>query len=175
MLHLYLLRHGKSDWEAPSGSDHDRPLAPRGQLAARRVGAFLRELGQQPGSVVTSTAVRARTTAELAMEEGSWKCAIRSTEDLYLPTPAALLAEARAEVGGVERLMLVGHEPAWSESVGLFAGGGRVRMVTAALARLDFPGDDWSRIDFGMGSLAWLITPKLLAARNKLEFQGDSR
>ena len=42
MLHLYLLRHGKSDWEALSGSDHDRPLAPRGRRAARRVGRLRR-------------------------------------------------------------------------------------------------------------------------------------
>ncbi len=162
MLHLYLLRHGKSDWEAPSGSDHDRPLALRGRRAARRVGRFLRDLGQEPSSVVTSTAARARTTAEFAAAAGSWKCSIRSTGDLYLPAPAALLAAARAEAVGAERLMLVGHEPAWSQAVGLFAGGGRVRMVTAALARLDFPGNDWSRIDFGLATLIWLITPKLL-------------
>ena len=162
MLHLFLLRHGKSDWDAPSGSDHDRPLALRGELAARRVGTFLSDLGQAPSSVVTSTAVRARTTAELAAAAGSWNCSIRSTGDLYLAAPGALLAEARAEVGGTQRLMLVGHEPSWSESVGMFIGGGRVRMVTAALARLDFAGKDWSQIDFGLASLAWLITPKLL-------------
>lgn len=162
MLHLYLLRHGKSDWEAPSGSDHDRPLAPRGRRAARRVGRFLRDLGQEPSSVVTSTALRARTTAELAAAAGSWNCSIRSSGDLYLSAAAALLSEARSEAGGTERLMLVGHEPTWSQAVGLFSGGGRVRMVTAALARLDFPGNDWSRIDFGLATLAWLITPKLL-------------
>ena len=112
--------------------------------------------------MVTSTAVRARTTAEFAAAAGSWNCSIRSTGDLYLSAAATLLAEARSEAAGVERLMLVGHEPTWSQAVALFSDGGRVRMVTAALARLDFPGNDWSRIDFGMATLAWLITPKLL-------------
>jgi phosphohistidine phosphatase len=122
----------------------------------------LSDLGQEPHSVVTSTAVRARKTAELAAEAGSWNCSIRPTDDLYLASPEALLLEARAEANGVERLMLVGHEPTWSDAVELFCGGGRIRMVTAALARLDFPGDDWSRIDFGVAALAWIVTPKLL-------------
>lgn len=162
MLRLYLLRHGKSDWDAPYGSDHNRPLAARGRRAACRVGRFLTGLGQEPHSVVTSTAVRAHRTAELAAEAGSWDCSIRSTENLYLASPAALLAEARAEANGVERLMLVGHEPAWSDAVGLFIGSGRVKMTTAALARLDFPGNNWSRIEFGGATLAWIVTPKLL-------------
>lgn len=162
MLRLYLLRHAKSDWESGARSDHDRPLAPRGRKAARRVGLFLADLGQQPDLVVTSTAVRARMTAELAAESGSWQAAMRSTSELYLPTPTAILEQARLAPRGVERLMLIGHEPAWSEAVGLFVGSARVRMVTAALARLDFSIDDWSRADFGIATLAWMITPKLV-------------
>lgn len=161
---LYLLRHAKSDWEVGSSSDHDRPLARRGRDAARLVGRFLTELGQEPDSVVTSTALRARMTAKLAVEGGGWTSSIRSVDDLYLPTPAAVRTVARSAGADVERLMIVGHEPAWSEAVGLFVGGASVRMVTAALARLDFQGDDWSRIDFGDATLAWMITPKLLGA-----------
>ena len=75
-------------------------------------------------------------------------------------------------VGGAQRMTLnlvrgaagrgLGVDLVLCQAVGLFSGGGRVRMVTAALARLDFPGNDWSRIDFGLATLAWLITPKLL-------------
>lgn len=162
MLRLYLLRHGKSDWNAPQGSDHSRPLAARGRRAARRVGTFLSGLGQEPNSIVSSTAVRAHETAKLAAAAGSWNCTMRSTDNLYLPAPSALLAEAREESHASERLMLVGHEPAWSDAVELFIGGGRVKMVTAALARIDFPVHDWSRIDFGQATLAWIVTPKLL-------------
>lgn len=162
MPRLYLLRHAKSDWEAGSSSDHDRPLAPRGRAAARLIGRFLTDLGQEPDAVVASTALRARSTAELAASAGAWQCSIRTTDNLYLPTPAAILSEARKLPNDVKRLVLVGHEPAWSEAVGLFAGHARVRMVTAALARLDFSGADWSSIDFGEATLAWLVTPKLL-------------
>ncbi len=170
MRSLYLLRHAKSDWDAPYGSDHNRPLAERGRRAARRVGQVLSDLGQEPQALVTSSAVRAQMTAQLAAEAGSWTCPIRSTERLYLPSVEIVLAEAREQLPEVERLMLVGHEPTWSEAVGLFIGergSGRVKMVTAAVARLDFAGDAWSRVEFGAGTLAWLVTPKLFDAASR--------
>ena len=34
MRSLILFRHGKSDWDAPYSSDHERPLAGRGKEAA---------------------------------------------------------------------------------------------------------------------------------------------
>jgi hypothetical protein len=37
-------------------------------------------------------------------------------------------------------------------------------MVTAALARVDLSVEYWQDADFGSGVLAWLVTPKLLAA-----------
>lgn len=169
MLSLYLLRHGKSDWEVPYGSDHNRPLAARGRKSARRVGRVMSSLGQEPHAVVSSTAVRALSTARLAAEAGAWQCPIRATDSLYLPAVDAVLAEARSEVAGVERLMLVGHEPTWSDAVARLVGHGRVKMVTAALARLDFPGNDWSKVDYGRATLAWLTTPKLLEAAAAVE------
>ena len=163
------MRHGKSDWAAPSGGDHERPLAPRGRKAAALVGKTLSERGEQPDLVITSTAVRARTTAERAATAGDWSCPIEATERLYLPSVGAVLEEVRAQPASASRLMLVGHEPTWSELVGLFSGAGRVRMVTAALARLDFSSPGWDQVAFGGGTLAWLATPKLLAAARSSE------
>lgn len=114
--------------------------------------------------MVSSSAVRARTTAERAAREGGWTCEIQLTDRLYLPSAAAVLQEVQAQPESVARLMLVGHEPTWSEVVGRFMGKARVRMVTAAVARLDFAVGDWADVEFGAGSLAWLATPKLLAA-----------
>ena len=70
MKTLLVMRHAKSDWGAPLGDDHERPLADRGVKAARRMGCFLTDSGSVPQLVISSTAVRARTTAELAAEPG---------------------------------------------------------------------------------------------------------
>jgi phosphohistidine phosphatase len=38
---LLLVRHAKSAWGDPSLTDHDRPLAPRGEKAVRRLRQYL--------------------------------------------------------------------------------------------------------------------------------------
>ncbi|NJL28825.1 MAG: histidine phosphatase family protein, partial [Thermoanaerobaculia bacterium] len=55
MKQLLLLRHGKSDWGTELASDHERPLNPRGERAARRVGQFLRRVELVPDRVVSSS------------------------------------------------------------------------------------------------------------------------
>ncbi len=164
MKHLYLLRHGKSDWSAGAASDHDRPLAPRGEKAAALVGELLAAAGQVPDRVLTSTAERARRTAERAAEAGGWACPIERVDRLYLPSRRVLLEEIQRQEPSVARLLVVGHEPTWSAAAGAFAGEARIKMVTAALARLDFAVVNWSEVNFGAGVLAWMMTPKMVAA-----------
>jgi phosphohistidine phosphatase len=162
--HLYFLRHAKSDWGTGFSSDHERPLARRGIEAAALVGRFLTVLDQAPEAVVSSSAVRARTTAELAREAGGWSAGVESTPDLYESTPADLLAIIRRQDDVVSRLLLVGHQPTWSETIGLFVGEAEVKLVTAALARVDLGVESWADASFGRGVLCWLVTPKLLGS-----------
>jgi phosphohistidine phosphatase len=162
MLELLVMRHAKSDWDADT-DDHERPLAERGVKAARKVGRFLAGVEMVPELVVCSTAVRARTTVELAAEAGDWRCPIEHTRAFYGADPAAVFAEI-ASRPAPPRLMVVGHEPTWSELVSLLVGGGAVRMATAAVACLELPANGWSAIEPGAGRLVWLVTPKLLQA-----------
>jgi phosphohistidine phosphatase len=57
MRSLILFRHGKSDWDAPYGSDHERPLAHRGKEAAICMGRMLSQAGQAPDLAVSSSAL----------------------------------------------------------------------------------------------------------------------
>ncbi len=68
MKTLLLMRHAKSDWDADYESDHDRPLNDRGLKSARLMGRVLADEGLVPDLIISSTALRARTTAELATE-----------------------------------------------------------------------------------------------------------
>ena len=61
---LLLLRHGKSSWESAGLSDHDRPLNNRGKRDAPRMGNVLLEEGIVPEIIISSSAIRARSTAE---------------------------------------------------------------------------------------------------------------
>jgi phosphohistidine phosphatase len=158
---LFLFRHGKSDWSNASGEDHERPVSARGEKAARAMGRFLTLARQAPDSIVTSSAVRARTTVEIAARAGGWTCPIRTTRALYEATPFVVLEEARAEADTTERLLLAGHEPTWSELASLLVGGGMIRVPTAALLRIDFDAESWSGIAYGRGLLAWLVPPRV--------------
>jgi phosphohistidine phosphatase len=160
---LLLLRHAKSDRSAPHAGDHERPLNERGRASARRIGRALARLRQTPEQVLTSTAVRARRTAELAAEAGGWSCPVRATRALYLSSPEAVLEEIGKEDDRMERLLVVGHEPSWSELASRLIGGGRLELPTAAVLRIDCEAARWSELAVHRGGLVWLLTPRLLA------------
>ncbi len=164
MKTLLVMRHAKSDWGTASGDDHDRILARRGIKAARKIGRFLTESGTIPDLVLSSTAVRALTTVELAKEAGVWGCDIVANRNLYASDPERVLDVIHETGNGVQRLLIAGHEPTWSTLVGWLIGGGRVGMPTAAVACLDLPQGDWLDLAPSTCQLRWLVTPKSLKA-----------
>lgn len=165
MKTLLLFRHGKSDWSSDTGEDRDRPLARRGEKAARSMGEWLTRAGRVPDAALTSPAVRARTTLELAMKAGGWDCPVAVSESLYGAGVPAVVDEIRRQPDDVGTLLLVGHEPTWSESVQLLVGGGRHRVPTGAVAGIDFDVDTWDTVRAGGGELAFLVAPRLIAGK----------
>lgn len=88
MKTLLLLRHAKSSWDDATLSDHDRPLKSRGIKAARRMGRLMREQDLCPDRILCSTAVRARETLRLALEESGIDPATEFTERLFHCSPS---------------------------------------------------------------------------------------
>jgi len=162
LKNILLLRHGKSDWEASYTTDHDRPLAARGRSAAGLIGVFLARVGPLPQLVLTSSAVRARSTAELAKANGKWSSPIISSQDLYEAGPESIMQLVKQQKSSVETLMLVGHNPVWEDLGGLLIGGGKIRFPTGGLALIKFSTTGWEELTFGQGILVWLVTPKQL-------------
>ena len=69
MRRLLLLRHAKTETDAPSGKDFDRRLDDRGLVDAAAMGAWLNRHPPLPDLVCVSTAARARQTWELVAAE----------------------------------------------------------------------------------------------------------
>ncbi len=160
MRKLILFRHGKSDWDADFRSDHERPLNGRGTRAARLMGKLLARTGEQPTLVVSSTATRAATTAQLAMKAGNWHAEYRRDRGLYAASPSSMLEYIRQLPDHHGSIMLVGHEPTWSGLVSAFTGA-QARMPTAAMACIRFSVGRWHDLRFGGGELLWLLKPRL--------------
>src|ERR1700748_3384019 len=88
---LLLLRHAKSSWDDPSLADQDRPLAPRGRKAAKRIGEYLRAEQTEIALVLCSSALRARETFERVQPPG----AVTIEPELYGASASQLLERLR--------------------------------------------------------------------------------
>lgn len=159
---LILFRHAKSDWDAGWASDHERPLAKRGIQAAKKMGHFLSIAAQIPDHILCSTARRALNTAELAAEAGHWDIPIITTDRLYGISPGSAIELLREQDEVTDSLMLVGHEPVWSELVSLLIGGGEIRFPTATMCAMRLHCFDWKSVKPGVAELSWMVKPKLL-------------
>jgi phosphohistidine phosphatase len=157
---ILLMRHAKSDWDASYSSDHDRPLAARGHRSAVVMGRVLTAWDEIPGLVITSSAARARATAEEVTRAGSWKAPIVVDQELYGSGPATVLGVAERSATDEERIMLVGHEPTWSMLAELITGG-RVEMRTAGVAAIDLLADTWQGLGEARGWLRFVVNPRM--------------
>src|SRR5580765_2518701 len=120
---LYLLRHAKSSWDDAGLSDHDRPLAPRGQRAVKKLAAHVREEGLAPDLVLCSTAARTRATVD-PLRKALGDPEIRYLAELYAAWDDTLLDIVRNVEPEARALLLVGHNPGLQSLAVRLAGSG---------------------------------------------------
>jgi phosphohistidine phosphatase len=147
---LWMLRHGEA---VPHDSkpDDERELTPRGRRQADVAGAALAALNEEFAACYTSPKVRARETAELACAHLNIEPVLEdSLADGFCRVDALALLEAH---DGDARVLVVGHEPSFSQVVYDFTGG-RVDFKKGGIAAL--------RASRSAGELIVLTRPKEL-------------
>ena len=174
MRRLMLLRHAKTENEAPSGRDEDRRLDNRGHRDAAEIGSWIGHHPPFPDLVLVSHAMRALQTWQIAweaMKELVSEPEVELVPELYGADVSQLLETIRdASLADPKRLMLVGHNPGMHELALALAGGGdragrkalTDNLPTSGLAIFDFDLDDWADVAFRRGRLAAFVSPKLL-------------
>ena len=174
MRRLMLLRHAKTEHDAPSGRDRDRRLDERGHKDAAEIGDWLGKHPPFPDLVMVSPAQRTRQTWELvwkAIKDRAAEPQVEFLPELYGAGAAQLLESIRtASATDPKHLMLVGHNPGMHELALALAGHGDAagrkalanNLPTSGLAVLDFPGHDWNDVSFRRGRLVLFVSPKLL-------------
>lgn len=162
MKTLLVLRHAKSSWKEEGLDDHERPLNKRGKKDAPRMGQLLKEHDLVPELILSSSALRARHTAELVAEECEYNGEITGGRELYSFASEDYL-EALAQVDDMyNRVMVVGHNPGLEELTQWLTGVG-VSLPTAALAVVRLDINHWSELDEGgRGQLVQVFRPKEL-------------
>jgi phosphohistidine phosphatase len=162
-MRCYFLRHGPAvDAAQWSGSDYDRPLSAEGQERMKRAAKTIAALHLEIDVIVTSPRVRAKQTASIVAKR--MKAAERVVEDARLADDFGLreLAAILADHPEAGEVMLVGHEPGMSRTVGAVVGGASIEFKTGTLACVNLPNPASLA-----GNLLWLVPPKILALARK--------
>src|SRR5689334_8409983 len=119
-MKLYLLRHGIAADHGPDGTDTSRPLTSEGMEKVRRAARGMERLGMKVDVLLASPLVRARQTAEIVARE--FKLHVQSADELAPGCDADRLLELLRQCA-TERVMVVGHEPDFSDIIGALTGG----------------------------------------------------
>jgi phosphohistidine phosphatase len=138
-IRLALIRHAKSDWGDAGLDDHDRPLNDRGIRDAPRMARALAETGFRPEVILSSTALRARTTAEAFAAQ--FGVGVSLDPELYGAPGSALLSAAAASAA--QRVIVVAHDPGMTDLAEQLSGGGIAHMPTCAVGTFTWDQDDW--------------------------------
>lgn len=162
MKTLLILRHAKSSWNHPELSDYDRPLNGRGKRDAPRMGKHLRQEGLIPDRILTSSAKRARKTANKVAKASGYTGKVKKLDTFYDTVPGVYFETLQALSNKHQRVMIVGHNPTMEQLVSHLTGNVE-QMPTAALAHIELPIEHWESLNlYTKGVLANLWTPKTL-------------
>jgi phosphohistidine phosphatase len=149
-MKLCFLRHGEADWPNWTKPDDERPLTERGRKEMKRVAKFFELLKFVPDAILTSPLPRASQTAEIVGKRLG--IALQTEPALAhgfnIERLRRLLAKRDAEC-----IMLVGHEPEFSEIIGELTGG-KIKISKAGVALLEI------NRNCTAGTLLWLFPPK---------------
>ena len=165
---VILLRHGKSSWSDSTLADIDRPLAPRGERAAKKLAKYIRRKRIRPALVLCSPALRARQTLEAVEASLGKRCVVEIVPQLYAASEHELLERLQALPESLSSAMLIGHNPGLQDLALVLASRGAYlprleeKFPTGALATLVVPSPSWSALGPGEAELVDYVVPRQL-------------
>jgi len=154
---LYFLRHAEAEDEVTS--DFDRRLTPKGLEQADKVGRFCVRFGLVPDLILASPVVRAEQTAQAVAKRLDGRELVVERWIACGMTPAACLGGLGA-YAKFEHVMIVGHEPDFSETIAALVGlphPDNVHIRKASLTAVDMP-----RLRAGAGRLEFTLPVRLM-------------
>ena len=165
---VFLLRHGKSSWSDSTLADIDRPLAPRGERASKKLAEYIRRKRIRPVLVLCSPSLRTRQTLEAVEASLGKGCTVEVVPQLYGASEQELLEQLQALPEPVGSVMLVGHNPGLHNLALVLASRGadllqlEERFPTGALATLVVRSEGWAALGPGTAELVDYVVPKQL-------------
>ena len=124
------------------------------------MGIYLSNKNEIPDLVISSTAHRAKITAEMAMTHGKWSCPLKFDTGIYSDDLNFLLQLINNQDNSPSSICLVGHEPNFSNFIALSTSDTYQSFPKGSMARIDFDVESWEEIVMGYGRLNWRVEPE---------------
>lgn len=162
MKTVYFIRHAKSSWSDMSLRDHDRPLNKRGRRDAPFMAAKLKGLGAEPEAIITSTALRAKTTAQHFARafDLSGKNFIEEG-DIYEAYSSNILKIVQNISNKWDTILIFGHNPGFTMVANSFSGGeGIANVPTCGIVKVVAKVDKWKDLKAAKGQVEEFHYPK---------------
>ena len=158
MKYIRLVRHAKSADGQIGDSDHDRPLAARGERDGPLMQRWLTEQEHAIEWVWASSAVRAQSTADFVA--AATKAHLATDSKLYLASPETILDVIRSTPPDVDSVAIVAHNPGLTYTANLLSSEEVTdNLVTFGVALFAYE-NDWSSLVPGYCHFVSLHTPK---------------
>ena len=149
MKKLILVRHAKSSWEHDV-IDHQRPLKKRGFEDADLVSKSFKNQGIKVDLVVSSDAIRAKTTAEIFISNLSIdERIVQLNHDLYDFSGMDLIRVIKSCDNNINTLMVFGHNHAITAFVNTYGDKYIDNVPTSGLVAIKFDIDQWKELKPG--------------------------
>lgn len=158
MKKLILVRHAKSSWKY-NVIDHERPLNNRGLNDAELVSNHLKKNNFKIEKVLSSDAVRAKTTAEaFILNLDIDKNLVDLNHDLYDFSGYNLLKTIKEVDDSVSCLMVFGHNHAITDFVNTYGDKYIENVPTCGVVIINFNITNWA--DLNQGKTVYTLFPK---------------
>lgn len=159
-MKLYFLRHGiaqaRETWK---GSDETRPLTPNGAARMAQQAKGMVRLGLQVDIILTSPLTRAVETANITARALAKIDVLAQDIRLSPGFGSKELVNILADHAKSKAMLLVGHEPDFSNTIAALIGGGRLVMKKGGVALIEIQDEAAPS-----GELVWLLPPRVLVA-----------
>ena len=158
---LTLLRHAKSSWDNAKLKDQQRPLNDRGERDAPLMGKRLYARGARPTLIITSPAVRARRTAQIIAREIGYPLEfLQREDDLYLATPAEIIAVLGRQDDSFRDIIVCGHNPGLTDLTNQLTDAQIDNVPTTGVVIIGVELGSWSDLDGARGELVVFDYPR---------------
>lgn len=144
MKELLLVRHAKSSWANPGQDDFERPLNERGQKDAPMMAKRMIERGVAINGIISSTALRAITTARFfAIENAIAEKDIIQHEFLYHAPPERFVKAILHIPDTITTAAIFAHNPGITDFVNQLTDARIDDMPTCAVFAVKVDTDTW--------------------------------